>query len=785
VRFDELIIELTDDEVRIPFHPRLTVLGGLGPTERTELVDTFIAALAGGEVRAALRVVDGTGVAATLRGGPDGVTATTDDGAAAPLLIGSLAATAQTLRDRLVMTAPEPPARRREDEPAELREARDALDELTTELEAATAAHEGRATVLARLEALDEAIRAAHEGAARRRYAGILARIELVADEAAALRADAATIEADRSLLRAAPAVRAAGDVWRIAAALRTDLEHAAGGRDVDPDELDRLAKVPEEAPPRIAEQLADLARAQRHLEVLEARLQELAVARLPEPSHPAVVELGVLDPQTLRSARDALVTASRDLHQLQLALGGVDVDAGEPPALIAEIEQAHQATEDAERAADAATRPMLAGCTGALVVAAGGLVAHSLLLPVALVGGAVALVIGGRPRLAARQALAREQAVLAQADAPSYLSFHIRRMEATVDRKVRARAEQVASAQRAAAEAWSGLVGPEITVELADELSDEVATYHQALRDLGGAADEIERLRDEIRDEAGPAVERAREELEQACAPYGVELADAQRDLSLFDDAITAGHTARARLELDEAVRAEEAAAAALSNVLDDAGAAPAAHIEDRLDEFDAAVTTAAAREEVRAGARDIDEVDAELTHLRTSAERLHRPEWGAVTAEEADEPDLDQLQRERSELVAEAEAVAPIDLTRLSDRHAALGRRVAALETRLDDGGGTGGTAAEIESRVTAFLAAASQAGPHRDPVPVLLDDVLSAAPADRRWDLLDRLVRLSEHHQVLYLTDDAFVSAWARQRSADGSVRLLEPSPEPVEV
>ena len=65
---------------------------------------------------------------------------------------------------------------------------------------------------------------------------------------------------------------------------------------------------------------------------------------------------------------------------------------------------------------------------------------------------------------------------------------------------------------------------------------------------------------------------------------------------------------------------------------------------------------------------------------------------------------------------------------------------------------------------------------------PLPVLLDEVLLRVPAERKWDLLDLLYRLSERHQLVYLSDDAFVAAWARQ-CPGGSLMLLEPEPESV--
>jgi uncharacterized protein YhaN len=60
----------------------------------------------------------------------------------------------------------------------------------------------------------------------------------------------------------------------------------------------------------------------------------------------------------------------------------------------------------------------------------------------------------------------------------------------------------------------------------------------------------------------------------------------------------------------------------------------------------------------------------------------------------------------------------------------------------------------------------------------VPVLLDDPFVRVPAERKWELMDMLRRLSEKTQLLYLTDDPFVGAWARRRADSGEISLLEP-------
>lgn len=115
-------------------------------------------------------------------------------------------------------------------------------------------------------------------------------------------------------------------------------------------------------------------------------------------------------------------------------------------------------------------------------------------------------------------------------------------------------------------------------------------------------------------------------------------------------------------------------------------------------------------------------------------------------------------------------------MDLDRLRDRQSALGRRVSTLEAKLGTYGDPGAIA-DLQQGLLARLTAAAQAGPGGDPIPVVLDEVFLRVPPDRTWDLLDLVLRLAERHQVIYLTDDAFVAAWARQRALDGSITLLE--------
>ena len=72
VRFDELVLKIPGDELRVKFHPRMTVLSGLGAPEREALATSIVGALAGGPESTAMRYVDGTGRLVNVLAGPDG-----------------------------------------------------------------------------------------------------------------------------------------------------------------------------------------------------------------------------------------------------------------------------------------------------------------------------------------------------------------------------------------------------------------------------------------------------------------------------------------------------------------------------------------------------------------------------------------------------------------------------------------------------------------------------------------------------------------------------------------
>ena len=169
MRVDELVLKVQGEELRVKFHPRMTVLCGLGADERRSLADSVLGSITGGPEATALHYVDGTGRTVTLETGGGGSVQARhdDDGSAAKSPVGHLAGSPETLRTLMLVQADDLSVvtrGRREDEPRELREARDSLEEITEQLQAALGESQGAATLQKELDELDETLRSAHDG---------------------------------------------------------------------------------------------------------------------------------------------------------------------------------------------------------------------------------------------------------------------------------------------------------------------------------------------------------------------------------------------------------------------------------------------------------------------------------------------------------------------------------------------------------------------------------------------------------------------------------------------
>jgi hypothetical protein len=792
VRFDELVMTVASEELRVKFHPQLTLLAGLSAAERQSLSSSILGALGGGPESTTLRYLDGTGRVVNVRGEAGTVTAQyEDDGSPAPLPLGSLAPDRAALRELMLLEAndlgiaPRPP---RPDEPPELVEARATLADLSETLHEALGDERQTAGLEAELASLERQLRTAKDTMAQREYAEVLARLERVRAEVAALETGSVGIDADRKLVSTAGTVHELAARWSEAArVVRSHLE-AFGAVERLP-ELERAtaAAVPDELPGDLAVAVDVLVRAQDERDTLDHRLQMLAVAKLPAPSDPIVGELGLLDQTTLWPAARRLSDATDEMDRIRVSLGGLGGDDGPEPAVIEAIETTHRIVENAENDAENLRIPGVASTGLGLSLALMGAIGAPILMPIGMLGAAITgTVLLVQPKRRIAEAAAVEREALAAVGATSYLGFHIRRVDATVDPSVRDSVESALHEHRDAHEAWMELVGSDIDVRHALRLDAEVQAYHDALKNLGGAADEIEHLRRELADRAEPALADARRAVVELCEPYGLS-PDAMTDGAAISaevmTRIEAGRAARRQAELQTAEAEEQRAAALLDDLLGQLGFADGDR-DARVGAHEWAVARAAEREEARARSRPRAEIDAELGELEAIAQKLKRPEWGAVTAADADAPDIPELERRREKVQAKLDEVRPeVDVERLADRHSAAERRVASLAAKHSghDVLSDPAAVADIQHHLLARLTAAAQAGPLGDPVPVVLDEVLQRVPPDRTWDLLDLLYRLSERHQLLYLSDDPFVAAWARQHAGTGTVMLLEPEPE----
>jgi uncharacterized protein YhaN len=385
-------------------------------------------------------------------------------------------------------------------------------------------------------------------------------------------------------------------------------------------------------------------------------------------------------------------------------------------------------------------------------------------------------------PRRQLRTARCVEDAVLAKAGIGTYLGFHIRRIDATIDPQARERLNVTALEHRVAQSHWHE-IGGGIDPDQALKLEDEVRSYTAALATLDGRADEIESVRRQLVNEAEPAVAWAHAQLMEACAPYGVD--DPKIAANMVRHQVEIGRTARLQRELEAAESAAASTESAITTLLGDLGFADG-DIDARVGALDVALTAAKERSSARTAARPRDVVEAELADLEARARREHRPEWGSsVVPDDAEDLDIDELRSRRDatgRAYDTASRVVP-DIDRLADRRAAVERRVSVLETqaRIDHFiDGDGSTLADIEKYLLARISAVRSTGNGKESLPLILDEPFVNIRGGDKWELLDLVERLSKSAQVVYFSNDPDVQMWARRRAGTDSLLLLEPAP-----
>ncbi len=783
LRFEELTLRIPGDELRMRFHDRITVLSGLEARERRGLVESLLGSLADGPAPGTvLTYRDGDGRRVTVSRTDDGaVLHTYDDGSAAPDLAVSLGLDAARLNElsylddggvglfAVELSQPESP---------ELEEARAALAVITQELDAALAARQAVESLRAEMADIDERLREADEGGAKRRYARLLAELERVRAEAVAARTGDVGAASDRRFMEHGKAAIRLAKRWLEARARLDEAKRRFGRRE----RLDEATRAQADSTPdRVPAKLDSLVRAYTDADTrrqdLADTLASLATARLPQPSHPAVVRLASADQDVVwHTARRVLETAAH-LDEESLALGGLEATGVNLDAAT-QIELAHAAVEDAERVLAGRRRQGLLTTGAAGLVGVATLPIVPVLAPVALIGAAGAALwsfVGPRKRL--EEAKVDEQAVLDKAGVATYLSFHMRRIDATIDPNASERLRVCAMEHRLALSQWQELAG-DLAPADALALESEVRRYAAAVASLGGAAGEIDAVRRELGEVAEPAVEKARAALMRACAPFGVD--DPELAAGMVRQQAELAATAHLQRQLESAEAAEAELRDELETVLDQAGIT-GADVAARVTALNEAVKNARRRDQARANARPRDEIESELQRLEAQVRHEHRADWGSrVEPDDAPEPDVTDLRRRRavaSQAYDTAVGLVP-DFEHLADRKAAVERRVNVLESSVEGGHYASDIDVDDVRRQLIGRLTDARKGAGSEALPVLLDDPLLRVRGDAKWELLDLLDRVADKTQLVYLTDDYDVVQWARRRAGGGSLMLLEP-------
>lgn len=779
MRFRQLALRVDDNEHQIRFHDRLTVIAGLSVPDRQELIEVLLGTLAGeatrpgsliwsnGSGREIVTAQDASGTFSTRHAGGEPASSPVD----------LLRATVHELFD-LTYVGRNHVGLGRETmgEPRELAEARATLAALTDELQTATVARDVARALRVELADIQTRLSDVDGGRARRRYARVVLQLEQAKLERGALTSSAHEIEADERWVSLARDIRPLTERWQSVKSKADTARLRFGVRPrLDQHTLAGALAVPDRVPPRLDALAAALRRAEsQHLE-LSARLVSLVAEHVERPSHPDVLRLARVDQALVWQAATQALETSLALERESLRVGGVLPDGSRAP-IASELDSAHAAVEQAQEAIE----KRRFGAIAAMGSAAVGALAFPLapvIAPFALVGAASAAywaVLNPRQQLV--QAQMWEEDTLSRIGVPSYLAFHLRRMDAAQDPDLQAPLEQAASAYRQAMIEWRRIAG-DLPPASALALEPEVRSYAARLATVDDLGSDAEDVRRQLVDKVEPALNKAREKFMEVIRPFGIENPVLAADL--VRQIVDVAKIARRQLEL-EAIEAELADAQELLEerltLLGMRGT-----IEDCVASFEATAAQAEQRVRARAARRPLPEVDAEIARLGEMARADYRPEYGPVTAEDAVEPDPEELKRRRETTATALTTTSRLipDINLIADRKQALERRVEILEQCHSEVVGSLTRASEVEPYLVDRIAEATGVGVAGESLPLLLDDVFADVRADQKWALLDIVDHLAAGAQLVYLTDDPEALRWARRRAQAGSVAVAEPA------
>jgi hypothetical protein len=535
--------------------------------------------------------------------------------------------------------------------------------------------------------------------------------------------------------------------------------------------------------PPNLDSLVDELAAAEAIRATVSAKLAGMMATHLESPSHPDVARLARADQDRLWYLAEKAVETAQRLEQESLRLGGLTPD-GESLPLVVEIENAHGAVEMAQEVVERRKGVGVVAAGGAAALGAVAIPFAPLVAPIALAGSAAAAywaVLAPRQQLAEAQDW--ETDALIRAGVPSYLTFHLRRMEAMQDPSLRVALERAAREHRKVMHAWRVLAG-DIAPQEALKLEDEVRAYAASVNALDGLGDDVNDTRRRLVEEIEPAVEAARDRLLDECRPFGIEhptlAADLVRQLA------EVARVARLQQTLEEAEDEEASARRGVEEPLVQMGLGDG-DLASRVAVFEHGASGAEERVRYREANRPLSDVEREIERSEALVRSEWKPEYGSTfSAADAREPDPEALQSRRDMTAMAYHTATRLvpDVERIADRRAALERRVAALEAQHGEAATpTKAKMVEIERELQHRLARLRHCGRSGEPLPLLMDECFVHLRPDVKWAMLDLVDRLSGHAQVVYMTDDADVAVWARRRAAAGTVTFLDPLKQPV--
>jgi hypothetical protein len=786
MRFEEMVLAEAGDEAKLRFHPFLTVLAGLGADDRAEVSSYLLSALTGEGDGGAVTAIDDTGRRVELRASRGAVSSRfLDDGTAAPRPVGWLAPDVETLRSILLPGARELDGgtsshQARADDPPELTEARLALRTIEDQRRRALASREQAEASAHRLREIDVLLREAAATADRRAYLAAVAELRQVQAEADAVNDGIDSERVDEHLLDQAGNLDRLSREWREAHNAASMHRRRAGDDRFDDVTAHRLSTIPPEAPADLGRMLQESTMARARLTALEDRLHTLVTGQLAEPADPRVLTLATADQAELWGALARLEAARRSDDDEHIRIGGLGSERSSP--VVDALEEAHARWEAADQLL--AERRVIVIAGGAFLSVVSVLMAASS-VPIALL--ALAGIVGGVTALFARpwkdraEAARDEAAALEPLGAATYLAYHLRRVNATFDPSGRDRAELAAAAVVLAERDWQAVAG-DVDADDAAAMRSEVQAFAAALRLSRDSVHEVAEIRHRLVSEAVPARDAARQQLIDVLAPYRVEPAeidgvDSEVVAATVAARIDMGARARQQEAVHDAQSAEREAAEALDELLSGLGQLEG-QLAARVEAAHWAIEQAAARHAVRTGARSREQIAADIERIDAEVKRLHRPEFTIGSGSAPPVIDVDALSAERAKLqisLADVERAAEA-LDDLEAQRNAARARLTALTEEL---GADDGAIDDLREALLAHLGRAARGGPGGEAVPVVLNDPVCQAPAERRWELMDMLRRLGEKTQVIYLTGDAFIGAWAHRRAEiDETILLLEP-------